>query len=171
LTGDELRVSSSCGGELLGTLVSSWERHAVVARPPAQVPHGSQHLGSCNSTGERVAGVSPRFVVLCPGPGPSSGLALADSFLYPHFVEGLVTFRGLCLPAACDEPARLAAYVAPSFTVLRRSQFHRFLKRRALTEEKRRPFSGPATTCFWTPLPRKDKLLRASLARGNLKTL
>jgi hypothetical protein len=33
-----------------------------------------------------------------------------------------------------------------------------FLKRRALTDEKRRPFLGSGTTSFVTPLPRKDKL-------------
>jgi hypothetical protein len=66
--------------------------------------------------------------------------------------------------------ARLAAGVAPSLTVLRHSQFNRFLKRRALTEEKRRPFLGPGTTCFLIPVPRKDKLLTARPVVGSVTT-
>ena len=46
--------------------------------------------------------------------------------------------------------------------------FHVFLQRTALTEEKRRPFLGPKTPCFLTPLLPKHKLLRARLLAGSV---
>ena len=45
-----------------------------------------------------------------------------------------------------------------------------FVKRAALTEEKRRPFLDPETPCFFTPLPRKDKLLGARSVVGSVTT-
>ena len=48
--------------------------------------------------------------------------------------------------------------------------FHVFLQRTALTEEKRRPFLGPKTPCFLTPLLPKHKLLSARSVVGSVAT-
>ena len=73
---------------------------------------------------------------------------------YPLLLEGGV------VP---DGRARLTAVPHLSERFCGTVGFHLFLQRTALTEEKRRPFLGPKTPCFLTPLLPKHKLLRARL--------
>ena len=64
------------------------------------------------------------------------------------------------VPHLLHKPERFCG--AADFTVLS--------KRRVLTEEKRRPFLGPKTPCFLTPLLLKRKLLRAKLVLRSVTT-
>jgi hypothetical protein len=50
------------------------------------------------------------------------------------------------------------------------ASFTVFLKRTALTGEKRHPFLDPETICFLTPPTPIDKLLRAELVVGSVTT-
>ena len=69
-----------------------------------------------------------------------------------------------------DGRARLAAVPHLSERFCGTAGFTIFLQRTALTEEKRRPFLGPKTPCFFTLLLPKHKLLRAGSVVGPVTT-
>ncbi len=95
---------------------------------------------------------------------PSNNARIAQGDLsspFPLLPEGGVAPDGRAQLAAVPHLSERSCGAA-GFTVL--------LKRTALTEEKRRPFWDPETPCFWTPLPRKYKLLRAGLVLRSVTT-
>ena len=89
------------------------------------------------------------------------------AFLSSSF--SLLPEAGLCPMAVFDWP--LCRTWCISLNGLHgTARFTVFLKRTALTEEKRRPFLDPDTPCFLTPRTRKDKLLRAESVVGSVTT-
>ena len=91
---------------------------------------------------------------------------LSNEGALPWVSRGLIGARSGGLKMALAVPHLLHKLNGPAAQPSSPS----FLKRTALTEEKRRPFLGPGTPCFLNPLPRKYKLLRAELVVGSVTT-